>query len=76
MKKSRYSEAQIVSILKEAENGVPVSELCRTHGMSSAAFYQWRSKYGGMVALDFRDKAVEGREYAPETYVCGYCDAK
>lgn len=48
MKNSRYSEAQIVSILKEAENGVPVSELCRMHGMSSAAFYQWRSKYGGM----------------------------
>jgi putative transposase len=46
MKKSRYSEAQIVSILKEAENGVPVPELCRTHGMSSAAFYQWRSKFG------------------------------
>jgi putative transposase len=38
MKKSRYSEAQIVSILKEPENGVPVSELCGTHGMSSAAF--------------------------------------
>ncbi len=50
MKKSRYSEAQIVSILKEAENGVPVSELCRTHGMSSASFYQWRSLYGGMDA--------------------------
>ena len=50
MKKSRYSEAQIVSVLKEAESGVPVSELCRTHGMSSAAFYQWRSKYGGMDA--------------------------
>ena len=50
MKKSRYSEAQIVSILKEAENGVPVPELCRTHGMSSAAFYQWRSKFGGMEA--------------------------
>jgi len=50
MKKSRYSEAQIVSILKEAENGVPVPELCRTHGMSSAAFYQWRSKFGGMDA--------------------------
>lgn len=48
MKKSRYSEAQIVSILKEAENGVPVPELCRTHGMSSAAFYQWRSKFGGL----------------------------
>ena len=50
MKKSRYSEAQIVSVLKEAESGVPVSELCRTHGMSSAAFYQWRSQYGGMDA--------------------------
>ena len=50
MKKSRYSEAQIVSVLKEAESGVPVFELCRTHGMSSAAFYQWRSKYGGMDA--------------------------
>ena len=50
MKKSRYSEAQIVSILKEAETGVPISEQCRTHGMSSAAFYQWRSKYGGMDA--------------------------
>ena len=50
LKKSRYSETQIVSVLKEAESGVPVSELCRTHGMSSAAFYQWRSKYGGMDA--------------------------
>ena len=50
MKKSRYSDAQIVLILKKAENGVPVSDLCRTHGMSIAAFYQWRSKYGGMDA--------------------------
>ena len=50
MKKSRYSEAQIVSILKDAKNGVPVSKLCRTRGTSSAAFYQWRSKYGGMDA--------------------------
>lgn len=50
MKKSRYSKAKIVSILKKAENGVPVPELCRTHGMSSAAFYQWRSKFGGMEA--------------------------
>ena len=50
MKKTSYSKAQIVSILKEAENGVPVSKLCRAHGMSSAAFYKWRSKYGGMDA--------------------------
>jgi len=48
MKKSRYSETWIVSVLKEAESGVSVSELWRIHGMSSAAFYQWRSKYGGM----------------------------
>lgn len=50
MKKARYAEAQIVSILKEAENGVPVSNPCRTPGMSNAAFYQWRSKFGGMDA--------------------------
>lgn len=50
MKKSRYSESQIMAILKQAEGGVPVPELCREHGMSSAAFYQWRSKFGGMDA--------------------------
>ena len=50
MKKSRYSDGQIMAILKQAEAGVPVSELCREHGMSSASFYKWRSKYGGMDA--------------------------
>ena len=50
MKKTPYLEAQIVSILKEAENGMPVSELCQTHVMSSAAFSQQRSKYGGVDA--------------------------
>ena len=50
MKKSRYSDSQILAILKQAENGVPVSELCREHGMSSASFYKWRAKYGGMDA--------------------------
>jgi len=50
MKRSKYSDAQIMSILKQAENGVPVSELCREHGMSSASFYKWRAKYGGMDA--------------------------
>jgi putative transposase len=48
MKKSRFSESQIVLVLQEAEKGVPVSELCRTRGMSSTSFHQWRSKYGGM----------------------------
>ena len=50
MKTSRYTEAQIIAILRHAEGGVPVAELCREHGMSSASFYKWRSKYGGMDA--------------------------
>lgn len=50
MKKKRYTETQIMRILKQAEGGVPVAELCREHGMSSASFYKWRSKYGGMDA--------------------------
>ena len=50
MKKTRYSAAQIMGILKQAESGVPVSELCREHGMSSASFYKWRAKFGGMDA--------------------------
>ncbi len=50
MKKSKYSDSQIMAIIKQAEAGTPVSELCREHGMSSATFYKWRSKYGGMDA--------------------------
>ena len=50
MKKSRFSESQIIAILKQGEAGTPVPELCREHGMSSALFYKWRSKYGGMDA--------------------------
>ncbi len=45
MKTSRFSDSQILAILKQAENGVPVTELCREHGISSAAFYKWRAKY-------------------------------
>ncbi len=50
MKKSKFSEAQIFAILKEGESGAPVAELCRKFGMSSASYYAWRSKYGGMDA--------------------------
>ncbi len=50
MKKSRFSDSQIMSILKQAEAGTPVAELCREHGMSGALFYRWRAKYGGMDA--------------------------
>jgi putative transposase len=50
MKQSRYTEPQILAILRQADGGVPVSHLCREHGMSSASFYKWRAKYGGMDA--------------------------
>lgn len=50
MKKSRFTDTQIIAILKQAEAGTPVPELCREHGISSATFYKWRSKYGGMEA--------------------------
>jgi len=48
MKKPRFKESQIFQVLKEAEAGVPVPDLCRKHGMSNASFYKWRAKYGGM----------------------------
>jgi putative transposase len=50
MKTSRYSEPQILAILRQAEGGMPVPDLCREHGMSTASFYKWRAKYGGMDA--------------------------
>ena len=50
MRRSRYSDNQILAILKQNEQGVSVNDLCREHGMSSAQFYKWRAKYGGMDA--------------------------
>jgi putative transposase len=60
MKTGRYSDAQIMGILKQAESGVPISELCREHGMSNASFYKWRAKYGGMdVSMMSQLKVME-----------------
>ena len=60
MKRSRFSEEQIIGILKEQEAGVSVAELCREHGMSDASFYKWKAKYGGLeVSEAKRLKAPE-----------------
>lgn len=64
MKTSRFSEPQILAILRQAEGGVPVPELCREHGMSAASFYKWRSKYGGMDAsMISQMKALEDENH-------------
>ena len=60
MKTSRYTEPQILAILRQAEGGMPVAELCRAHGMSNASFYKWRATYGGMDAsMIAQTKAIE-----------------
>ena len=60
MRKSRYADSQIMAIIKQNEQGVAVNELCREHGMSSAQFYKWRAKFGGMdVSMMKRLKELE-----------------
>jgi len=54
MKKTRFTETQIVSILKQQEGGLSVKDICREHNISEATFYNWKSKYGGMEASDVR----------------------
>ena len=54
MKRSRFNEEQIIAILKEQESGLGTADLCRKHGISSATFYKWKAKYGGLDVSDAR----------------------
>ncbi len=54
MKKIRFTETQIVAILKEADAGMKVADICRKHGIFDATYYNWKSKYGGMEASDLK----------------------
>ena len=54
MKRSRFTETQIISILNEADAGMAVKDLCRKHGISDATYYNWKSKYGGMSASELK----------------------
>jgi putative transposase len=61
MKKSRFTEERIISILKEHHAGLSAADLCRRHGISDATFYKWRSRYGGLEVSQARKlKALEG----------------
>lgn len=62
MKKARFTETQIVAILKEADSGVPVKDVCRKYEISDATYYNWKSKYGGMEASDLKKMKELERE--------------
>ena len=60
MKRSRFTEEHIITVLREQESGVPTAEVCRKHGLSSATFYKWKAKYGGLeVSEAKRLRALE-----------------
>lgn len=72
MKKSRFTEAQVVAILNEADAGIQVMDICRKHGISDATYYNWKSKYGGMSASDL--KRMKELEAENSKLKCMYAD--
>ncbi len=76
MKRARFSEEQIIAVLKEAEAGAKVTELCRRHGISDATFYTWRSKYGGLEVKGRCAECVSSRKRAKVLYMRSSSNAK
>ena len=71
MKRKRFSEEQIIGILKEAEAGAKTQDLCRKHGISDATFYNWKAKYAGMTVAELAGFESLSREHAAERIVAG-----
>ena len=71
MKRSRFTEEQIIGILQEQEAGLKIAEVCRKHGISQPTFYAWKAKYGGMNVPDAAVEAAGGRERQTEEVAGG-----
>lgn len=68
MRRKQFSEEQIIGILKEAQVGAVVTELCRKHRMSSATYYAWKAKFGGMAPAEVTNRPSHGREDTQANY--------
>ena len=76
MKKIRYSEDQIIGILKEAEAGTPVTELCRKYGISDATYFNWKARYGGMTTSEMKRLPQLEDENRRTKYKCNFCQRR